>query len=222
MLFVNLFSFVAFFGAIDYTVREVICLDDKKYRKLFSDLPIIQTERLILRKIMPEDLYDMYEYASDDEVSRFLMWSPHLNIAETRGHIEYLQKQYRKGCATDWGVALKSSNKLIGTCGFASVDLHNNKAEIGYVLSQKYRKRGYMREAVNKVLEIGFLRLGLNRIEARILEGNAQSEGLAESVGMKKEGTLRKALFIKGVYKTFSYYAITKDEYIGATDLHNA
>lgn len=190
-------------------------LDDKKYRKLFSDLPLIQTERLLLRKITPEDLYDMYEYASDDEVSRFLLWSPHLNIAETRGHIEYLQKQYRKSSATDWGVALKGNNKLIGTCGFASVDLHNNKAEIGYVLSRKYRKQGYMCEAVRTVIAIGFERLGLNRIEARILEGNTDSERLAERVGMKREGVMRSALFIKGVYKTFSYYAMTKSDYEG-------
>ncbi len=197
-------------------------MDDRKYRKIFSDLPIITTDRLVLRKIVPEDLYDMYEYACEPEVSRFLLWSPHLNIMETRGHIEYLQKQYRKSCCTDWGVALKTNNKLIGTCGFSTVDFHNNKAEIGYVLSNKYRGRGYMREAVRAVMDVGFNRLGLNRIEARILEGNVSSEKLAESVGMSKEGTLRRALFIKGVYKTFSYYAITEEDFRETYSLHNA
>ncbi len=197
-------------------------MDDKKFRRLFSDLPLLQTERLLLRKIVPEDLFDMYEYASEDEVSRFLLWSPHLNVAETRGHIEFLQKQYRKGLCTDWGVALKSNNKLIGTCGFASVDTHNNRAEIGYVLSHRYRGMGYMAEAASKVISVGFERLGLNRIEARILEGNARSENLALKLGMRKEGTLRQALFIKGIYKTFSYYAITAEDYREAKGLHNA
>lgn len=201
---------------------EVIFLDDRKYRRLFSDLPLFETRRLLLRKITPEDLYDMYEYACEEKVSRFLLWSPHLNIAESRGHIEFLQKQYRKGCCTDWGVALKDSNKLIGTCGFAAVDTHNNKAEIGYVLSPHYWGQGYMREAVRAVMEIGFERLGLNRIEARILEGNTASEKLATDVGMKYEGTLRNALFIKGVYKTFSYYAITDSDYRGTKGIHNA
>lgn len=213
---------VAFFTVMDYTDKEVSILDDRKYRRLFTDLPIFETRRLILRKIMPEDLYDMYEYASEDKVSRFLLWSPHLNIAETRGHIEFLEKQYRKGRCTDWGVALKSNNKLIGTCGFASIDMHNNKAEIGYVLSPKYWGQGYMREAVRAVFAIGFDKLGLNRIEARILEGNTQSEKLARDVGMSFEGTLRKSLFIKGIYKTFSYYAITEEDYRGANGLHNA
>lgn len=189
---------------------------------MFGDLPFFETPRLYLRKITPSDLYDMYEYAAEESVSKFLLWSPHLNIAETRGHIEFLQKQYKKGACTDWGVALKENNKLIGTCGFASVDRYNNKAEIGYVLSPRYQGNGYMREAVKAVLAIGFDRLGLNRIEARILEGNTASEKLAADMGMRFEGKLRNALFIKGVYKTFSYYAITEKEYREAIGLHNA
>ena len=108
---------------------------------------------------------------------------------------------------------MKENGILIGTCGFSSMDIYNNKAEIGYVLSHRYRGRGYMCEAVRKVLSIGFDTLGLRRIEARILVGNTPSEKLAMDVGMKYEGTLRNALFIKGEYKSFSYYAITREDY---------
>ncbi len=188
-------------------------MDDKKYRRLFGELQSFETDRLILRKINKDDLYFMHDYASEPEVSRFLLWSPHFNLDETKGHISFLLQQYRKGRCTDWGVALKDTNKLIGTCGFAHVDLHNNRAEIGYVLSHRHRKCGYMREAVLKVFDIGFNVLGLNRIEARILEGNADSVALASAVGMKYEGTLHKALLVKGEYKSFSYYAITAEEY---------
>ena len=193
-------------------------MDDRKYRRLFTDLPSFETNRLVLRKITPADLYDMYDYSREDEVSRYLLWSPHLNIDETKGHIEFLQKEYRKGRCTDWGVALKENGVLIGTCGFASVDTHNNKAEIGYVLSHRYRGNGYMREAARAVLYIGFEKLGLNRIEARILQGNTASERLAESIGMKREGTLRDCLYIKGQYKTFSYYGITEKDYYHIAD----
>ncbi len=188
-------------------------MDDRKYRGLFTDLPTFETERLVLRKITPADLYDMYDYAREDEVSRYLLWSPHLNLDETKGLIEHLQRAYKKGRCTDWGVALKENGLLIGTCGFASVDTHNNRAEIGYVLSHRYRGRGYMREAARKVLSIGFDVLDLNRIEARILIGNTPSEKLAMDIGMRYEGTLRNSLYIKGEYKSFSYYAINKDDY---------
>ncbi len=193
-------------------------MDDRKYRRLFSDLPNIVTNRLILRKISEKDLYDMYAYSREEEVSRYLMWSPHLNIEETRGHIEYLVKEYRKGRCTDWGVALKETDELIGTCGFASVDMRNNKAEIGYVLSPLHRGKGYMREAARAVVHTGFDKLGLNRIEARILVGNTASERLAENLGFKYEGTLRNALYIKGEYKSFSYYAITAEDYFNLSN----
>lgn len=188
-------------------------MDNRKYRKLFGDLPRFETERIVLRKIQPDDIYFMYDYASMEELSRYLLWTPHLNIDETRGHIEFLQKEYRKGRCTDWGVASKETGALIGTCGFSHIDTHNNRAEIGYVLSPRFWKRGLMREAVLKVFEIGFNELGLNRIEARILEGNSASVALATSVGMKYEGTLHKALLVKGEYKSFSYYGITAADY---------
>lgn len=188
-------------------------MDDRKYRGLFTNLPAFETERLVLRKITPADLYDMYDYSREDEVSRYLLWSPHLNLDETKGHIEFLQREYKKGRCTDWGVALKENGILIGTCGFASMDIHNNKGEIGYVLSHRYRGKGYMREAARKVLSIGFENLGLNRIEARILIGNTPSERLAMDIGMRYEGTMRNALYIKGIYKSFSYYGITAEDY---------
>ncbi len=189
-------------------------MDDRKYRKLFTDLPRIETRRLVLRKIVEKDLYDMYSYSREEDVSKYLLWSPHLNIDETKGYIEFLAKEYRKGRCTDWGVALKDTDELIGTCGFANIDTRNNKGEIGYVLSHLHRGQGYMSEAARAVLYVGFCELGLNRIEARILLGNTASENLAKRIGMHYEGTMRNALLVKGEYKSFSYYGITAEDYL--------
>lgn len=190
-------------------------MDDKVFRRIFSNLPVIETERLVLKKIAPENLYDMYDYACLSETSRYLLWSPHLNLDETKGHIAFLQKQYRKGLCGEWGVNLKNG-VFIGTVGFAQIDRFNNKAEIGYVLSPKYRKQGLMREAVNAVFELGFRSLGLNRIEARILVGNEASERLATAVGMSFEGILRNSIVVKGEYKSYKLYSILAKEYLEA------
>ena len=63
------------------------------------------------------------------------------------------------------------------------------------------------------MLSIGFDTLCLNRIEARILVGNIPSEKLATAIGMRYEGTMKNALYIKGQYKSFSYYGITAEDY---------
>lgn len=189
-------------------------MDNHKYRKIFSNLPVIETERLILKKIEPSNVNDMYAYASLGQVTRYLLWTSHLNIEETKGYIEYLQKQYRKGNYADWGLNCKEDGVFIGTCGFADMDLANNKGEIGYVLSPSYQGRGYMKEAVTAILDLAFCNLGLERVEIRIMDGNAASVKFASSLGFKHEGTLRNCLLLRGEYKTLHYYSILKDEFI--------
>ncbi len=188
-------------------------MDSSKYRKVFSSLPETETERLILRKIVMADANDMYAYASLSEVTKYLLWSPHLNIEETKGYIEYLQREYRRGNNADWGIVLKSTKVFIGTIGFASIDTRGNWGEIGYVLNPAYHGRGLMTEAVRAVLRVGFAYLGLHRIQARIMEGNNASMRLVENLGFRYEGTLRDSLFVKGAYRTIKIYSMLSDDY---------
>jgi len=188
-------------------------MDNYKYRKIFSDLPVLETERLILKKIEPSNANDMYAYASLNQVTRYLLWTPHLNIEETKGYIEYLQKQYRKGNYSDWGLTCKADGVFIGTCGFSDMDFTNNKGELGYVLSPSYQGKGYMKEAVNAVLKLAFGELGLKRVELRIMEENTASMRFAVSMGFKFEGATRKSLFLRGEYKTLYHYSLLLEEY---------
>ena len=141
------------------------------YKKA-ADLPVIETKRLILRKISPYDAADMYEYAHLPEVTQYLTWREHPSVDHTLEYLKILKKAYKKGEYFDWALELKESGKMIGTCGFAALDFYNLKGEIGYVLNPVYSKRGLMTEAVKKVIEYGFGTLGLERIEAKHLPGN--------------------------------------------------
>lgn len=190
-------------------------MDNYKYRKIFSSLPTIETERLLLKKIEPSNANDMYAYASLDEVTRYLLWTPHLNIEETKGYIEYINKQYRKGNYADWGLNCKEDGVFIGTCGFADMDFSNNKGELGYVLSPSYQGRGYMKEAVNAVLKLTFGELNIERIELRIMEDNTASKRFAEQMGFVFEGTARRSLFLRGRYITLHNYSMLREEFIG-------
>ena len=188
-------------------------MDDLQYRRLFSDLPEIKTERLVLRKLTQSDLYDVNEYASDENVSRYLRWTPHLNLHETKGYIEFMQKRYRKGMHAEWGVTLAENGKVIGTCGFSGVDLANESCELGYVLSGAYRGKGYMTEAFQAVLRVAFGTLHANRVSLQILQGNSDSVRFAVRNGFRHEGTLRNALYVKGEYQTVLLYAMLRKEY---------
>ena len=186
---------------------------DRSYRGLFGDLPELKTERLTLRKMEMSDANDMYSYASLDEVIRYLLWTPHLNIDETKGYIEYVRREYRKGSVADWAISLDSESRMIGTVGFSAVDRENNSVELGYVLNPLYWRKGYAREALRRAVEAAFCELGAHRVQLRIMDGNVRSENVALACGFRKEGSLRDLLLVNGAYRTIHIYSLVSDEY---------
>ena len=181
---------------------------------IFSRIPILETERLILRRMKVEDAGDMYEYACQPEVTKYLTWSPHTSRDYTRDYLTYVQKQYEEGEYYDWALIYKEEMKMIGTCGFTSFDDENNAGEIGYVLNPDYWGKGLAAEAVREVLKFGFQRLNLHRIEAKHIEGNNQSRRVMEKCGMSYEGTHRSSMYIKGEYRTICICAILREEFL--------
>ena len=181
--------------------------------RTFSKMPVLQTERLTLRKLTPRDAQDMFDYAHRADVTRYLTWSPHPDVRYSREYLEYLQGRYAGGMYYDWGVIDRSTGKMIGTCGFTSFNCTHDKAEIGYVLHPDYWGKGLAAEAVKKILDFGFEKLRLHRIEAKFMKENARSFRVMEKVGMTFEGYEREAMFIKGRYVTVGTCAILKDEW---------
>ena len=182
--------------------------------RIFSNIPILQTERLTLRRLMVRDDADMYEYSKNKEVTEYLTWDAHPDVAYTREYLQYLGSHYNIGDFFDWAVVLDSEDKMVGTCGFTRFDYNNNSGEIGYVINPAYWGRGIAVEAVNAVMEFGFESLRLNRIEAKFIEGNSASMRVMEKAGMQFEVYNRRAMLIKGEYKTIGVYSILRDEYL--------
>ena len=189
-------------------------MNESAFRKTFKDLPTIETPRLILKKIAPENAEDMYEYSKEYEVSKYLLWSPHLNIDESRGYIEYLQRQYKRGAFADWGLNLKETGKFIGTCGFTSFNFACDMGEIGYVLSPFYRKQGYMHEAVGAILKVAFLTLDLSSVIIRVMDGNNESIAVGRKYGFIFYKTDFKGEIVKGEPKTIHTFILHKDTYL--------
>lgn len=184
----------------------------KKLQKIFSKMPIIETERLILRPMRTSDAFDMYEYASREDVTKYLLWSPHTSVGYTRDYLAYIESRYAACDFYDWAVTLKESGKMIGTVGFTKIDAPNKCAEIGYVLNPEYHRRGFGYEASKRIVEFGFSELSLHRIEARFMQGNTASLCLMQKLGMTFEGYHRDSLFVKGEYRTIGICAIFENE----------
>lgn len=187
-------------------------MNNKALYKLLKIMPTLETERLLLEKLRPENTDDMYEYASDSAVTKYLLWSPHLNLYETRGFIDYAKHKYKTGEFFDWGLNLKDSGKFIGTVGFTTIDPDNERAELGYVLSPKYWHMGLMSEALNRVIRFAFDDCDFRRLELKIMSGNENSKRIAAKLGFLYEGTLRQYMIIKGKPEDVCIYSLLKQD----------
>ncbi len=184
----------------------------KKIHKIFSKMPTLTTDRLILRPMKTKDAYDMYEYACREDITEFLLWTPHPSVGYTRDYLAYIESRYATCDFYDWAITLADSDKMIGTVGFTKIDTQNNSAEIGYVLNPDYQRRGYGYEAAKQIVDFGFKQLELHRIEARFMKGNTASLKLTQKLGMTFEGYHRDYMLVKGTYRTIGISAIIKND----------
>ena len=181
--------------------------------RIFSKIPTLETERLILRKMLVSDKEDIYAYSCREDVTEFLTWAPHTSMEYTQDYLRYIGQRYSVGDYFDWAVVEKASGRVIGSCGFTRFDYPNDAGEIGYVFHPDFGGKGYATEAVGEVVRFGFVALKLHRIEARYLKGNDRSCKLMERLGMRFEGERREAMLVKGAYRTVGTYSMLASEF---------
>ena len=98
------------------------------------DFPQLTTERLVLRRIGPDDLNDVFEYASNEEVAKYIVQSVHTSLDDSRAFIERVQARYATGESAPWGIVVREDNKLVGHCGLSQVIAAYRRAELFYAL----------------------------------------------------------------------------------------
>jgi len=184
-----------------------------KIEDIFSNIPILYTKSLILKKMTLKDAEDLFEYASDPEVTKYVTWAPHKSIDDSIDFLKSVLRRYENNEVSEWGIVYKENNKFIGTCGYVLWVPVHSLAEIAYALSGEYWGKGLMTEAVKEVIKYGFEKMNLNRIYARCFVENIGSQKVLEKVGMKFEGILREQMFIKSKFSDMKIYSILRKEY---------
>ena len=182
------------------------------FQGIFSHLPVLKTERLILRPLRMRDADDLFAYAKDPEVSRHVLWDTHESIWDSRRFLRAAIRQYHRGLPGSFAIVLKDSGRMIVTVGFMWLNPDYKSAEVGYSLSRDYWNRGIMTEALREVIRFGFDELGLNRIEAQHETSNPASGKVMAHVGMKYEGVLRQRIKNKGCFVDVALYAILRGD----------
>lgn len=180
-------------------------------RGFFTQLPRLETERLVLRPVTFDDVPAIHQYCSDPDVARYTTWHPHQSLLETQAYVGAVQDQYDRDEPSPWGVEHRAEGVLIGTCGFVARSPEHHRAELGYTLARRYWGQGYMTEAVRAIIAFAFDHLDVNRIEAVCDAENLASARVLEKSGLAFEGILRDYLLIKGRYRNVRMYAAVKN-----------
>ncbi len=175
----------------------------------------IETERLLLRNWKLSDSNDVYEYGRHELVGPNAGWPPHKSEEETR---EIIKMFIRDDDVL--AVELKSQGKVIGGAGLhkripdeSLKDL--NQREIGYVLNPDYWGNGYIPEAVNGLLELGFTKMHLDLIWCGHFEDNLRSRRVNEKCGFHYRFKKERVLPLLNNRKVLTwYYSIGKEEYL--------
>jgi [ribosomal protein S5]-alanine N-acetyltransferase len=189
--------------------------------EVYADLPRLETDRLILRKITLDDAEDMFAYGSIDEVTTYVTWNKHQTLADTKQFIDFILGQYENKRIAPWGIELKETGRLIGTIDFVSWNTNHKISEIGYVITPDCWGNGITTEAAKELIKFGFSKMDLVRIQARCFTENIGSERVMEKAGMTFEGIIRKGMLVKGKHQDLKMYSILLEEYTAMNKAKN-
>jgi len=174
-------------------------------------MPVLETERLIIRRFRKEDLDDFYEYPRNPNVGPNAGWKPHSSKQESREILRHFINN-----PSVWALVDKSTNKVIGSIGLHEDRKrdHQNAKMLGYVLAEPYWGKGLMTEAAKRMIKYAFEELRIDLLSVYHYPHNQRSKRVIEKCGFHYEGTLRQAstIYNGNIYDDVCY-SLTKEEY---------
>lgn len=155
----------------------------------------IETQRLILRRFELTDAPAMFaNWASDDEVTKFLTWPTHADVSVTERILGEWVPQYEDDHYYNWAIVLKEHGpEPVGNISVVRWDESGEVPTVGYCLGRRWWHRGVMSEALGAVLDFLLEQVGVQRVETYHDPNNPHSGGVMRKCGMKFEGIREKA-----------------------------
>jgi [ribosomal protein S5]-alanine N-acetyltransferase len=178
-------------------------------------LPDLETERLTLRELSPDDAPAMQAWRNSPTQWRYQAVEPaEFSDAAERiaNYLKYRGDGERRRIY-DYVARLKRDGSVIG--GVSLGRSHPAIASLGIGVAASCDGRGYGTELARRILTFGFSDLGLNRIEADVALENHPCIRVMEKIGMLREGVARECIFAQGRWWTEARYAMLASDVFG-------
>lgn len=174
----------------------------------------LENKRVKLRKLKISDAEFICRNAKDRKITKYsFVIPPPFTLKEAEKFIRKTQQEAQKKIAFEFGIELKETEELVGTINLLDINYKNKNANIGFWLAKKYWGKEISDEAVKLMLEFGFKKLKLKRIQARVLHKNIRAQKLLERLSFKLEGRLRKKTFFRNQWSDDLIYGLLKEDY---------
>jgi [ribosomal protein S5]-alanine N-acetyltransferase len=166
-----------------------------------SDFPKLETERLVLREILPADAGRLLAIHGDADTMKWYGNDPLLDMQQALQLVQnFAAWRDLPNPGTRWGIQVMGEWALVGSCGLFKFNRGWRCCTIGYELASSVRGHGYMQEALSAIINWGWREMALHRIEAQVHPDNLASLRLLQRLGFRHEGYLRQAGFWGGRY----------------------
>ena len=176
---------------------------------------VVETERLLLRKMVPGDFENLCEILQDEKT--MYAYEGAFSDGEVQQWLDRQRSRYQQWGFGLWAVILKENGKMIGQCGLTMQEIPGKRVpEIGYLFEKKYWHKGYAAEAAAAVKEYAFGVLGLEEVFSIIRDTNIASQKVAERNKMTRTGMFVKQY--RGVDMPHYIFSVSRGAFPSAAE----
>jgi len=177
-------------------------------RLSFDPFPVLQTSRLILRRMELKDAHNMYIMRSDDQVMRYLDRPKAVSPEEMLNKVKQIYNDTEAGSCIQWTICTLDDNQLIGNICIWNIDKNHHRGELGYMLRREYHSQGFMMEAIKEVIQYGFNVMNLHSLEGQVTPKNIPSIKVLERNGFVREAYYRENYLYEGKFIDTAVYSL--------------
>jgi len=176
----------------------------------------LETERLILRPLIPADAATVAKLAGRREIAHTTISIPHpYSESQAEEWIAAHTGQQSPPKEIAWGITLKLDHQLIGVAGLREIDTEHCQAEMSFWIGTDWWGQGYATEAAAAAQRFAFQELNLNRVYAHHMVRNPASGRVLVKLGMQREGLLRQRVRKWGVFEDVVLMACLREDWLG-------
>ncbi len=183
-------------------------MTDKK--KSFPAPPSLIGDKLFLRPTSPEDIGNMHHWFLQSE-PQSLSCRPH-PLATAKEAAERAQAAPKSAEDQRFTAVRKEDKTPVASVRYFSFNALNRSAELGLLVDPEVRRKGYGAEAIKILTRYLFRYRGLNKVYAQTAAFNEGAIAMLESLGFKKDATLRDHYFYNGEFHAGYVYSLLQFE----------